>query len=94
MPRLSDDEIRRRLSGLKGWTSIKNSIEKEFVLKDFSEAIALIVKIGIAAEKLDHHPDLFLHSWNKVKVTLSTHSEGGITDNDFNLAKQIDELKT
>lgn len=69
-----------------------NSIQKEFVLKNFSDALAFVLKIGIEAEKMDHHPDLLLYGWNKVKVVLSTHSVGGISDNDFKLAQQIDNI--
>jgi 4a-hydroxytetrahydrobiopterin dehydratase len=49
-------------------------------------------RIGDEAEKMDHHPDIFIHSWNKVKITISTHNDGGVTQNDFNLAKKIAEL--
>ena len=50
------------------------------------------MKVGIESEKADHHPDILLHSWNKVKVRLSTHSEGGITIKDTQLAETIDNL--
>lgn len=61
-------------------------------MKSFADSIAFIVKIGIESEKLDHHPDILLHGWNKVKIILSTHSVGGITDNDFKLANKIDQI--
>ena len=48
--------------------------------------------MGGEAEKMNHHPDIFLHSWNKVKITISTHSEGGVTEKDFRLAEIIDKL--
>ena len=92
MQRLTENLIKDNLSRLKGWGLEKDSILKDFELKNFSDALAFIVKIGIQAEKMDHHPDLLLHGWNKVKVTLSTHSAGGITENDFNLAKQIENI--
>lgn len=93
MQTLSAKEVKNHLDNLDGWFYLNNSIEKEFTLKSFADAIALIVKIGIEAEKIDHHPDLLLHSWNKVKVILSTHSEGGVTGNDFKLAQTIDEIR-
>ena len=92
MQRLTENLIKNKLGELKGWELEKDTILKEFELKNFSDALAFIVKIGIEAEKMDHHPDLFLHGWNKVKVTLSTHSAGGITENDFNLAQQIEKI--
>ena len=93
MSSLSAVEVKNSLDNLDGWFYLNNSIEKEFTLKTFADAIALIVKIGIEAEKNDHHPNLLLHSWNKVKVILSTHSEGGVTENDFKLAQIIDEIR-
>ncbi|NJD21993.1 MAG: 4a-hydroxytetrahydrobiopterin dehydratase [Melioribacter sp.] len=93
MQQLNKDEIKNSLDNLDGWFYLNNSIEKEYTLKTFADAIALIVKIGIEAEKIDHHPDLLLHSWNKVKVILSTHSQGGVTTKDFKLAQTIDEIR-
>ena len=93
MQTLSAEEVKINLDNLDGWFYLNNSIEKEFTLKSFADAVALIVKIGIEAEKIDNHPDLILHSWNKVKVILSTHSEGGVTGNDFKLAQTIDEIR-
>ncbi len=93
MKLVSPDEIKKYLSDLTGWFYVDDHIEKEFKLKSFADAVALIVKIGMEAEKLDHHPDLLLHSWNKVKIILSTHSEGGVTENDIKLAQTIDEIR-
>jgi 4a-hydroxytetrahydrobiopterin dehydratase len=85
-------EIHEKLNEISGWTYLDNSISKEFKLNDFKSALAFVNRIGDEAEKMDHHPDIFIHSWNKVKITISTHSEGGVTQNDFNLAKKIEEL--
>jgi len=93
MELLNPDDIKKYLSNSNGWFFLNDSIEKEFKLKSFADAVALVVKIGMEAEKLDHHPDLLLHSWNKLKVTLSTHSEGGVTENDIKLAQIIDEIR-
>ncbi len=90
---LSADEIKQKLELLNSWFFVDNSLVKEFKLKSFADAVAFIVKIGMEAEKLDHHPDLLLHSWNKLKITLTTHSEGGVTENDFNLAQTIDTIR-
>ena len=75
------------------WSVLDNSLSSEFTFKDFSEALAFVVRVGIESEKLDHHPDIRLHSWNKVKLNLSTHSEGGITEKDFRLSAAISKLK-
>lgn len=79
-------------SKLTDWTYSENSIIREFDLKDFQSAIAFIIKIGFEAEKMDHHPDIYLHSYKKVKVTLSTHSEKGVTERDLKLAELINGL--
>ena len=93
MPKLTQDEIANNLSSSSGWTLEGNQIAKLFQFKDFAEALAFVNKVGAEAEKMDHHPDIFIHSWNKVKITISTHSEGGITKKDFQLAEKIEGLK-
>jgi 4a-hydroxytetrahydrobiopterin dehydratase len=90
---LKSDEIAKTLSTLSGWIQEEKQIAKEFQLKDFVEALAFVNKVGAEAEKMDHHPDIFIHSWNKVKITISTHSEGGITKKDFQLAEKIEGVK-
>lgn len=92
MKLLSKDEIENNLDNLNGWSYINNSIQKIFELNNFSAAIAFIVQIGIEAERIDHHPEIHLHGWNKVTIKLSTHSVNGITEKDFNLAHQIERL--
>jgi 4a-hydroxytetrahydrobiopterin dehydratase len=89
MPKLSANEIKEKINNLENWNLQNTSIQKEFVFKNFSEAVGFIVQISIEAEKMNHHPDVLLHSWNKVKITISTHSEGGLTDKDFTLANNI-----
>ena len=93
MKLLSTEEMKDKLESLNGWFYVDDSFVKEFKLKSFADAVAFIVKVGFEAEKLDHHPDLLLHSWSKLKITLSTHSEGGVTENDFNLAQTIDTIR-
>ena len=89
---LSAQEIDDKLKEIIGWSFSNNNIAKEFQLQNFKSAISFVNKIGEEAEKMDHHPNIFLHSWNKVKITISTHSAGGVTQNDFNLAKRIEEI--
>lgn len=93
MPLIKPEEIGKYLSQINGWFYVDQSIEKEFTLKTFADALAFVVKVGLESEKIDHHPDLLLHSWNKVKISLTTHSEGGVTENDFKLAQTIDEIR-
>jgi len=90
---LNENEIKSRLSGLSNWNYSENQIGKEYQMKDFSEALSFVNKVGTFAEEMNHHPDILLHSWNKVKITVSTHSEDGITEKDFQLAEKIESLK-
>jgi 4a-hydroxytetrahydrobiopterin dehydratase len=90
---LNKPEITQKLSELNNWILEENQIAKLFQFKDFAEALSFVNKVGAEAENMDHHPDIFIHSWNKVKITISTHSEGGITKKDFELAEKIEGLK-
>lgn len=91
MKRLSDNEIDFNLTTLKGWSLDEDRIVKSIVFKDFKEAIAAMVKIGEAAEELNHHPDWY-NSYNKLNIKLGTHDVGGITIKDFELAQRIEEI--
>ena len=91
MPRLGDEDIEARLSELEGWHREGESIVKEFELDDFAGSVEFINRLTPVAEEMNHHPDLQV-SWNKVVVSITTHSEGGLTENDFELAKSIDPL--
>ena len=93
MSLLSQDEITKNLTSLSGWSQEEKQITKEFQFKDFVEALSFVNKLGAEAEKMNHHPDIFIHSWNKVKITISTHSEGGITKKDFQLVEKIEGQK-
>lgn len=76
---------------LSGWTDVdEKKITKEYKFKNFKEALAFVNKVGEIAESEGHHPDINLHGWNKVTVTLSTHAIGGLSENDFILASKID----
>lgn len=93
MSKLSNDEIKEALEKLNGWNFESDSLIKEFELKDFTTALGFVVQVGVLAEKADHHPDILIHSWNKVHITLSTHDEDGVTEKDVSLAEKIEELK-
>ncbi len=92
MKLLTTIEIENKLQTLSGWVNANNSIEKEFIKKNFLDALAFLNSIAQKAEELDHHPDVLLHSYNKLKIIISTHSAGGITENDFKLASIIEEI--
>ncbi len=91
MPLLSDDEVQAKLDDLEGWTREGDAIKKQFQLEDFKGSVDFVNRVTPEAEEMNHHPDLAI-SWNRVTLTLSTHSQGGITDNDFELARRIDAL--
>jgi 4a-hydroxytetrahydrobiopterin dehydratase len=89
MALLSDQEVESRLAELHGWQRDGDSIKRQFQFKDFVGSVDFVNRITPLAEEMNHHPDLEI-SWNKVTVSLSTHSEGGLTENDFQLASKID----
>lgn len=91
MPLLSEDDVQRRLGDLDGWRREGDELRREFKFEDFKGSVDFVNRITPQAEEMNHHPDLAI-SWNTVTVTLSTHSEGGITENDFELAGRIDSL--
>ena len=79
------------LKNLKEWYFKENAIEKDFKFKNFSQALGFIVQVGVLAEKMNHHPELF-NVYNKVNIRLNTHDSGGVTTKDFDLAGQIEGL--
>jgi len=91
MPLLSEAEIEGKLSELDGWSREGEAITKEFKREKFTGSVAFVNELASVAEELDHHPDLAI-SWDTVTVTISTHSEGGLTEADFELARRIDAL--
>jgi len=89
---LSDDEVQDRLGRLDGWERKGDAIVRQFKFDDFQGSVDFVNRIAPAAEEMNHHPDLEI-SWNKVTVILTSHSEGGITANDFELADRISDLE-
>jgi 4a-hydroxytetrahydrobiopterin dehydratase len=69
-----------RMAGV--WSQRPDALERDFEFDDFAGAMAFVNRVAEAAEEANHHPDILVHGWNKVRLTLSTHSEGGLTDND------------
>jgi 4a-hydroxytetrahydrobiopterin dehydratase len=91
MALLSDPEIEARLAGLPGWERSGDAIVKTFERGDFVGSVRFLDGVVEPAEAMNHHPDVEI-SWDRVKLTLSTHSEGGLTEADFELAARIDAL--
>ncbi len=90
---LANTQSRELLEDLDHWKIVDEKlIEKTLQFKDFGAALAFMNAVGAIAETENHHPDMCLFSWNKVKFTLSTHSIGGLSENDFILAAKIDEI--
>jgi len=91
MARLTDEEIEDRLAELEGWEREGDAIRQRFKLDDFKASVDFVNRLTPEAEDMNHHPDLAI-SWNEVTVTISTHSEGGLTANDFELARRIEQV--
>ena len=91
MALLSEAEVQERLAEFPGWERSGEAIEKSFKRGDFVGSVEFVSRLVEPAEAMNHHPDLEI-SWDTVTVTLSTHSEGGLTANDFELAAKIDAL--
>jgi len=91
MALLNDSEVEARLAKLPGWERAGEAIAKEFDRGDFVGAVEFVASLVEPAEAMNHHPDLEI-SWATVKVTVSTHSEGGLTAADFELAAKVDAL--
>jgi 4a-hydroxytetrahydrobiopterin dehydratase len=91
MARLDDADIERRLAELEGWERVGDAIRKAFKRGDFVGSVNFVRALVEPAEEMGHHPDLEI-SWDTVTVTVTTHSEGGLTANDFELAARIDGL--
>jgi 4a-hydroxytetrahydrobiopterin dehydratase len=91
MARLGDSEIDERLAGMP-WRREADSLVRDVECKGFHSAMALVNAVADAANEANHHPDILIHDYKHVRLTLSTHSDGGVTENDFALAATIDGL--
>jgi 4a-hydroxytetrahydrobiopterin dehydratase len=91
MTLLTDNEIATRLEGSE-WRREGAEIVRDWRFKDFAEAISFVNRVADRAEESNHHPDILVHGWNHVRLTLSTHSAGGLTAADFDMAERFDRL--
>ncbi len=88
---LSDIEIQRELGSLSGWARRGNALTKQFTFPDFPAGIDWVRRVAELAEQRDHHPDIDIR-YTRITIVLSTHSAGGITTKDFELARAIEGL--
>ena len=88
---LNEDEVASRLRRLP-WEREGDEIVREWRFDDFAEAIAFVNRVAELSEEANHHPDIFIHGWNKVKLSLTNHSAGGLTEVDFVMAARFDKL--
>jgi 4a-hydroxytetrahydrobiopterin dehydratase len=88
---LNDDQIGSRLAG-SDWKREGETIVRDWGFKDFKEAMAFVNRVADAAEEANHHPDILVHGWNKVRLVLTNHSAGGLTEPDFEMAERFDRL--
>lgn len=88
---LSEEDISSRLEGSE-WKHEGDEIIRDWQFKDFAEAMSFVNRVAEAAEEANHHPDILVHGWNRVRLSLTNHSAGGLTDADFTMASRIDQL--
>ena len=88
---LGEDEIGARLKD-SDWRREGDEIVRELKFEDFATAMGFVNRVAEEAEAANHHPDILVHGWNKVKLSLTNHSAGGLTDADFAMSRRIDEL--
>lgn len=93
MGTLTFEQAQLRLASIPGWQVQDGSIRRKFTFRDFAEAVSFVVRVGFAAEAVDHHPDILIN-YKRVTLTYTTHSEGGLTDKDFAGATRASELAT
>jgi 4a-hydroxytetrahydrobiopterin dehydratase len=90
--KLNEDQIAENLLRVPEWSLQGDSIIRNYKFKNFREAMQFVNRVAEAAEAFDHHPDILIHGWNNVRLTLATHSVGGLTEKDFNLAERIENF--
>lgn len=91
MKTYTEETVKTELKVLKNWKFINYGIEKNFKFLDFTQALGFIVQVGVMAEKVSHHPELF-NVYNKVTIRLTTHDANGVTEKDIDLAKAIEKI--
>jgi 4a-hydroxytetrahydrobiopterin dehydratase len=92
MAAMSAGDINLSLQKMEGWSCTSNALHKKYTFQSFLPGIQFVNKIAEAAESAGHHPDITIN-YNVVSIDLSTHSEGGVTKKDFDLASKIDQIR-
>jgi len=90
--KLSEEQVNEQLARLDGWRRVGDEIVRDYQFENFKQALAFVNQVAATAEALDHHPDILLHGWNKVRLSVTTHSAGSLTARDFKLAEQINQM--
>lgn len=93
MTTLNNEQIQEKLPELAGWGFEGGALRRQYKFKDFIESMTFVLKVAFLAEQADHHPDITIN-YSRVSLSLSTHSEGGVTEKDFALAKQINGIES
>ena len=93
MPLLDEATIAQRLRAVPDWRREGDAIVRDLELLDFATALGFVNAVGEVAERRSHHPDILVHGWNKVRLTVTNHSEGGLTEADFALAQELEGLR-
>jgi 4a-hydroxytetrahydrobiopterin dehydratase len=88
---LNEDEIESRLKHSQ-WEREGDELVREWRFESFAEAIEFVNGVAEVAEEANQHPDIYVHGWNKVRLSLTTHAAGGVTEDDFLLARQLDRI--
>jgi 4a-hydroxytetrahydrobiopterin dehydratase len=91
MALLSESELQERLAH-STWRREGSTIVRDWKFENFARAMTFVNLVAEAAESANHHPDILVHGWNRVRLTLTNHSQGGLTEADFALAERIDQL--
>jgi len=91
MASMSQTAVNARLKNLNGWKFVDKKIQKVFKHAGFTEAMGFVTSVALLAERANHHPDIDIR-WNMVTIALTTHSDGGVTEKDFTLAREIEKL--
>jgi 4a-hydroxytetrahydrobiopterin dehydratase len=91
MGKLTEADVQARMGSVTGWTRDGDAIRRQFTFAGFSDAVAFVTRLGFDAEAADHHPDILIN-YKRVTLTYSTHSEGGLTQKDFDGARAADAL--
>lgn len=90
--KLSEEQINALLPQVSGWHRDGDQIVRDLRFENFQAAMNFVNRVAVEAEAMDHHPDILIHGWNNVRLSVMTHSRGGLTEKDFKLAEHVNQL--